>query len=135
MTHPQLLALSPILIVSATSIIVMLAIAIERHHAFVAAVSMVGMALALASTAAVWQASAAPQATTAILIIDRFACFYMSMILIAALAAAALSHTYLGRYQGHREEMYLLLLLATVGGMVMVASRHFTSFFLGLELL
>ena len=47
----------------------------------------------------------------------------------------ALSHTYLGRYQGHREEMYLLLLLSTLGGMVMVASRHFTSFFIGLELL
>ena len=90
MTHPQLLALSPILIVSATSIIVMLAIAIERHHAFVAAVSMAGLALALASTAAVWHAFAAPRAITAILIIDRFACFYMAMILIAAVATAAL---------------------------------------------
>jgi NADH-quinone oxidoreductase subunit N len=135
MTHPQLLALSPILIVSATCIIVMLAIAIERHHAFVAAVSMAGLALALASTAAVWHAFAAPRAITAILIIDRFACFYMAMILIAAVATAALSHTYLGRYQGHREEMYLLLLLSTLGGMVMVASRHFASFFVGLELL
>jgi NADH-quinone oxidoreductase subunit N len=135
MTHPQLLALSPILIVSATSIIVMLAIAIKRHHAFVASVSMAGLALALASTAAVWLASGAPRAITALLIIDRFACFYMAMILIAALAATALSHTYLARYQGHREEMYLLLLLSTLGGMVMVASRHFTSFFVGLELL
>jgi NADH-quinone oxidoreductase subunit N len=135
MTHSELLALSPILIVSATSIIVMLAIAIKRHHAFVASVSMVGLALALASTAAVWHASAAPRAVTVLLIIDPFACFYMAMILIAALAATALSHSYLGRYQGHREEMYLLLLLSTVGGMVMVASDHFTSFFVGLELL
>jgi NADH-quinone oxidoreductase subunit N len=135
MTHSQLLALSPILIVSATSIIVMLAIAIKRHHAFVASVSMAGLALALASTAAVWHGSAAPRVITTLLVIDPFACFYMAIILIAALAATALSYTYLGRYPGHREEMYLLLLLATVGGMVMVASRHFTSFFLGLELL
>jgi NADH-quinone oxidoreductase subunit N len=135
MTHPQMLALSPILIVSATAVIVMLAIAIKRHHALVASVSMAGLALALASTAAVWHASAAPRAITALLIIDPFACFYMAMILIAALAATALSHTYLRRYQGHREEMYLLLLLSTLGGMVMVASRHFTSFFVGLELL
>ena len=135
MTHSQLLALSPILIVSATSVIVMLAIAIKRHHAFVASVAMAGLALALASTAALWLPAAAPQATTALLIIDRFACFYMALILIAALAVTALSYSYLVRYQGHREEMYLLLLLSTLGGMVMVASRHFASFFVGLELL
>jgi len=135
MTHPQLLALSPILTVSATSVIVMLAIAIKRHHTFVASVSMAGLTLALASTAAVWYGSAAPRAITALLIIDPFACFYMAMILIAALAATALTHTYLGRYQGHREEMYLLLLLSTLGGIVMVASDHFISFFVGLELL
>ena len=135
MTHPQLLALSPILIVSATSVIVMLAIAIKRHHALVASLSMAGLALALASTAAVWHGAAAPRAMTVLLIIDPFACLYMAMILIAALAATALSHTYLERYQGYREEMYLLLLLSTLGGMVMVASRHFASFFVGLELL
>ena len=135
MTHPQLLALLPILIVSATAVTVMLATAITRQHTFVASISMAGLALALASTAAVWQSSAAPRAVTALLIIDRFACFYMAMILIAALAAAALSHTYLEHFRGRREEMYLLLLLSTLGGMVMVASRHFTSFFVGLELL
>jgi len=135
MTHPPLLALSPLLIVSGTCVVVMLAIAIRRHHAFVASLSMAGLALALASTAAVWLTAAAPRAITALLIIDPFACFYMAMILIAALAVTALLHTYLGRYQGQREEMYLLLLLSTLGGMVMVASRHFTSFFVGLELL
>jgi NADH-quinone oxidoreductase subunit N len=135
MTSAQLLALSPILIVSVTSVIVMLAIAIKRHHGWVASISMAGLALALASTAAVWHAFAAPQAITVLLIIDPFACFYLGVVLVAALAATALSHTYLDRYQDHREEMYLLLLLSTLGGMVMVASRHFTSFFLGLELL
>ena len=135
MTYPQLLALSPVLIVSATSVIVMLAIAVKRHHGFVVAASLAGLALALVATAAVWHTSETPRAITVLLVIDPFACFYMALILIAAIATTALLHTYLGRYQGHREEMYLLLLLATVGGMVMVASRHFTSFFVGLELL
>ena len=135
MTHSQLLALSPILIVSATAIAVMLAIAIKRYHAVVALVSVAGLMLALVSTATVWHAFAAPRTITPLLIIDQFACFYMALILFAALAAAALSYTYLERHQGRREELYLLLLLSTVGGMVMVASRHFTSFFLGLELL
>ena len=135
MTHQELLALSPILIVSSTCVIVMLAIAIKRHHGLVASLSTAGLALALAYTAAAWHEVAAPRGITVLLIIDPFACFYMALILIAALATTALLHTYLGRYQGHREEMYLLLLLATLGGMVMAASRHFTSFFVGLELL
>jgi NADH-quinone oxidoreductase subunit N len=135
MTQLSLLALSPFLIVSATCVVAMLGIAVKRDHAFIASISMVGLALALLATAAAWLSAAAPQAITALLIIDRFACFYLALILIAALAVAALSYTYLKCYQGHREEMYLLLLLSTLGGMVMVASRHFTAFFIGLELL
>jgi NADH-quinone oxidoreductase subunit N len=135
MTALPLLALSPLLIVSATCVIVMLAIAVKRDHTFTAAVALAGLAFALASTVAVWLDATAPRAITVLLIIDRFACFYMALILIAALAVTALAHSYLGRYQGHREELYLLLLLSTLGGMVMVASRHFTSFFIGLELL
>ena len=136
MTHSQLLALSPILMVSATSVIVMLAIAIKRNHAFVASVSMVGLALALASTAAVWHASAAPRAITALLIIDRFACFYMAMILIAAIAAAALSHTYLGRLSGSaRRDVSAAALVHPRRDGHGRRADHFTSFFVGLELL
>jgi NADH-quinone oxidoreductase subunit N len=135
MTPLPLLAVSPLLIVSVTSVIVMLAIAIKRNHALVALISTAGLALALAATAGVWLTAAAPSAVTALLIIDRFGCFYMGLILIAALATCALSYSYLARYQGRREEMYLLLLLATLGGMVMVAGGHFASFFVGLELL
>jgi NADH-quinone oxidoreductase subunit N len=135
MTHLSLLALSPILVVSATCLIVMLGIAMKRDHALMAGVSLGGLALALIATAAAWLCAAAPQAITALLIIDRFACFYLALILIAALAVTALSYVYLRRYQGHREEMYLLLLLSTLGGMVMVTSCHFSSFFVGLELL
>jgi len=135
MTLPELAALSPILVVSGTAVVVMMAIAIKRHHTFIASVSMLGFALALASTAAVWQVGAMSRPVTTLLIIDPFACFYMAMILIAALAVTALSHTYLRSHEDNPEELYLLLLLSTLGGMVMVASRHFTSFFVGLELL
>jgi NADH-quinone oxidoreductase subunit N len=135
MTALPLLGLSPILLVSATCLIVMLTIAVKRNHALIASVSMAGLALALASTAAVWLTAAAPRVIASLLIVDRFGCFYLALILIAALAVTGLAHSYLERFQGRREEMYLLLLLATLGGMVMVASRHFTSFFIGLELL
>ncbi|HTC45064.1 MAG TPA: NADH-quinone oxidoreductase subunit NuoN [Steroidobacteraceae bacterium] len=135
MTQLSLLALSPLLIVSLTSVVVMLAIAIQRNHALIALISMAGLALALAATAGVWLTAAAPSALTALLIIDRFGSFYMGLILIAALATCALSYSYLARYPGRREEMYLLLLLATLGGMIMAAGAHFASLFVGLELL
>jgi len=135
MTVPSPLALAPLLIVSATCVIVMLAIAIKRNHALIALLSMTGLALALAATAVVWSTTAVPHDATILLIIDRFGCFYMGLTLTAALATTALSYGYLARYPGRREEMYLLLLLATLGGLVMVAADHFASFFIGLELL
>ena len=47
---------------------------------------MAGLALALASTAVVWRDSAAPRLVTTLLVIDRFACFYYGLMLVAALA-------------------------------------------------
>jgi len=48
---------------------------------------------------------------------------------------AALSYQYFEDHEGHREELYLLLLIATLGCAVLVLSSHFVSFLLGLEIL
>lgn len=132
MTLQQLWALSPILIIGITVLAVMLAISIKRHHGLTATISVGGLVLALLP---LWVNWPPPQTVTPLLGVDYYARFYMAMILIAALSAAMLSHAYLAGYEGAREELYLLLLLSTLGGLVLVASRHFASFFLGLELL
>ncbi|MGZ4199343.1 MAG: NADH-quinone oxidoreductase subunit N, partial [Thermoleophilia bacterium] len=46
-----------------------------------------------------------------------------------------ISYGYLERREAHPHDYYTLLLLATLGGAVLVASTHFASFFLGLEIL
>ena len=46
-----------------------------------------------------------------------------------------ISYGYLERREEHPHDYYTLLLLATLGGAVLVASTHFASFFLGLEVL
>jgi len=140
MTAQQLLVMSPILIIGLTVVAVMLAIAIKRHHGWTATIAMVGLSLALLPLFVnFWLPGIftlrVPQTITPLLRIDNYACFYMALILIAALATAALSRAYMEGYQGNREELYLLLLLSTLGGLVIVASRHFAAFFLGLELL
>ncbi|HEY7953822.1 MAG TPA: NADH-quinone oxidoreductase subunit N, partial [Polyangia bacterium] len=53
--------------------------------------------------------------------------------LVAGLATVALSYRHLGAPPSG--ELYVLILLGTLGAAVLAASVHFTSFFLGLELL
>jgi NADH-quinone oxidoreductase subunit N len=133
MTSSALSASLPLLILSATSLVVMIAIAIKRNHRVVAAISFAGLALSFIS---LWPASSiAPVQITSLLIIDRYALVYMGLVLGASAAVVLLSFPYLENRSEHKEEFYILLLLATVGSMVLAASSHMVSFFLGLELL
>src|SRR5260370_42576206 len=59
----------------------------------------------------------------------------MAILLGAAGLVFLFAYDYLKRRQERPEEFYLLVLLATIGAMVLVVSRNFASFFLGLELL
>ena len=72
---------------------------------------------------------------TSLLILDQYALFYIGLIIAATFAIAILCYGYLQRHSETREELYVLLLVATLGSMVLVASSHFVSFFLGLEIL
>lgn len=133
MSHAQLLAMLPILFTSATAIWVMTAIAIKRNHWWNATFSVVGLNLALLSCGVAYFVS--PQFVTPLLVVDGYACFYMAMVLATALATATLCHAYMSGYDGNQEEVYLLLTLSALGGIVLVCARHFAAFFIGLELL
>ncbi|HET8729559.1 MAG TPA: NADH-quinone oxidoreductase subunit N, partial [Moraxellaceae bacterium] len=130
----QLLALLPILVVSLTIVAVMLLVALKRHHWWTATISVAGLNVALMAVVFV-SLRLPPLPVTPLLVVDRFALFYMGLVLVATLACATLSHAYMERFRGNREEIYLLLLLAALGGMVLACSRHLGSLFVGLELL
>jgi NADH-quinone oxidoreductase subunit N len=67
---------------------------------------------------------------------DLFSAYYMGLIFASAFAVAVFSHDYFRtRKAEHSNEYYLVLLLATLGSAILVASTHFASFFLGLEIL
>jgi NADH-quinone oxidoreductase subunit N len=123
----------PLLLMSATTIIAMLAIAIQRNHVAIAAISLIGLGASLWSL--LFAASAIPQQLTSLLIFDSYALLYMALLLCAAAFVILLSYNYLKQRHEHREEFYILILLATTGAMVLTASRHFISLFLGLEIL
>ncbi|MEJ6657049.1 MAG: proton-conducting transporter membrane subunit, partial [Pseudomonas sp.] len=132
-------ALLPLLIVGITAIVVMLAISWRRQHDFTFVLTAVGLNLALLALIPALQV--APLEVTSLMHVDRFALLYMGIILVATLACATLVHAYLGKtntgegFPGNREEMYLLMLLAAAGGLVMVAASHLATLFIGLELL
>lgn len=133
LTKESFIALLPLLIMGATAVVIMLAIAIRRHHRGVRILAALGLNAALASL--YFAAQVGPQPVTPLLMVDGYALLYMAVILICTMACLTLFHAYLEQYQGNREEMYLLLILAASGGLVLVCSRHFAALFIGLELL
>jgi NADH-quinone oxidoreductase subunit N len=130
----DLLPLMPVFIVSLTAIVVMLLIAIKRHHTLSATVTVLGLNAALGWI--VWVFSnGAPASVMALFMVDGFALFYMALILVAGLACCTLAHAYIHDYRDNKEELYILLLVAIAGGMLLVSAQNMLSFFIGLELL
>jgi NADH-quinone oxidoreductase subunit N len=137
LTSQHFLALAPLLITSVTIVVVMLAIAWRRNHSQTFLLSCAGLNLALLSILPVLKTT--PLSVTTLLQVDDFACLYMALILIATLACVTLAHAYLGDggsgYPHNREELYLLILLAAAGGLVLVCAQQLAALFIGLELL
>jgi len=133
MTAQDFLSLLPLLIVSTTIVVGMLAIAFHRSHRLTFWISIIGLALALISLP--YAATFSPRLITLLFAWDNFAIFYTALVLAGGLVVTAISFGYLERTPEKKEEYYLLVLLATLGSVVLVISNHFVSFFLGTELL
>ncbi len=134
MSGADLPVLLPYLVLAAAAVVLLLVIAAHRSHTASAGICILGLALAFAALFVA--ARLAPRSVTPLLRIDGYALFYTGLVLLAALAVALLSYGYLrARDTQPREEYYVLLLLATLGATVIVASQHFAAFFLGLETL
>ena len=132
-TIGDLHALLPLLVVAATIVAAMLAIAVRRIHLLTAALTFVGLSLAFASLFVSGRVSGGP--VTALFIMDGFGLALMGLVILAGLVVALFSFTYLERGNEQKEEHYLMLLMAVLGAMVLTISSHLASFFLGLELL
>ena len=72
---------------------------------------------------------------TALLLLDDYTLFFIGLLVLTTAGVVLISYGYLERREQHPHDYYTLLLLATLGGAALVASTHFASFFLGLEVL
>jgi NADH-quinone oxidoreductase subunit N len=133
MTSTGLLALLPLIVLTATAIVVMMTVAFHRNHRLTFVLTLAGLVLSFLAIFIVLPI--APMRVTPLLVLDGFALFYMGLIFAASFAVTMLCYSYLQARDGVHDELYMLLLMATLGAGVLVASTHFASFFLGLELL
>lgn len=136
MSFSELMPLAPVMIVALTAIVVMILTAIKRNHNLIATASVVGLNLAAAYILlSLFGGAFAPANVMGMFMIDQFTLVYQLLILVAALACCTLSHAYIESYKDNREELYILMLSSVAGAMLMVASSHYASFFISLELM
>ncbi|MBI2933783.1 MAG: NADH-quinone oxidoreductase subunit N [Planctomycetes bacterium] len=133
MSGRDVVSLLPMLMVAGGAVATMLVAGFWRRHRLAQRVTVVGLALGFVSV--LWIDSETPRHVTTLLVIDRFALLFMGLLTAASFTIAVLSTGYWDRKGGRVEEFYVLLQVAALGGMVLAASRHLVSFFLGLELL
>jgi len=132
-TPQQLIALLPLLIVGLTVVVVMLSIAWRRNHFFNATLSVLGLNAALLSLWFVGQAGAMD--VTPLMRVDGYAMLYTGLVLLASLATCTFAYPWLEGYTDNKEEFYLLVLIAALGGILLANANHMASLFLGIELI
>jgi len=131
----DLIPILPFIIIAFTAVLVMLMTALKQGRAATFIITLCGYAFSLVSTCLIIPEIRPAHQITPLLIIDGYSLFFIDLIVAASLALAILSYDYLKMHAARSGEYYVLFLTATLGGMVLTASSHFMSFFLGLEIL
>lgn len=128
----QLLASAPLLAMALGIVAVMILLSINRaHHRTVVRLTTLIFIIGFATCLIPLPSTD----VTPLLVIDDYARFVMALLLVAGGLTALLVYGYLGEYAGYRSEMYLLLLIATFGAMVLAGARHAATLLVGLETL
>ena len=133
MSDANLLVLSPYMALAATAVVVMLVSTFYRWHPLSARLTAAGLVADFACVLV--SAGAGDRRATVLLRLDDFSLYFTGLLLFIALAVLAISYGYLRRSERRVGDFYTLLTLATLGGVILLASAHFASFFLGLEVL
>jgi len=133
MSKTDLLSVVPLFILTSAAILILFSIAVKRNHKAIYVITTVSLAadflyIALFSAKTKW-------IIEPLFIIDGFGTFNTGLILLTALAVSMISYAYFEQREERKEEYYILLILATLGAIVLVISKHFISLLLGLEIL
>ncbi len=129
----QWICLLPFLFPVLTILVSLIAIAIRRHHGFIFWSTLTGFVFSF--LACLLAMMVAPQNMLPLFLVDRFALFFMALFYGAGILITLILKNYFHEKEGEKEELYGMLVIATLGAACLTAARHFISFFLGLETL
>ncbi len=133
MTHAQLFAFLPFILLAAASIVVILLIAFRLSHTVIQVTGFLMMCIVIF---AMWYVrDVLPQPILPLFIVDGFGALFTGLIIFSVLVIGLFSFIYFEEKEENPKEYYILLFLGTLGAALLTISRHFISFFLGLELL
>jgi NADH-quinone oxidoreductase subunit N len=127
MTHEQLLAMLPFMLLASASIVIILMIAARLSHF---AIQVAGfLLLCLTVLAMLYVRDILPQQILPLFIIDGYAALFTGVIIFSVGVVGLFSYIYFEEREENPKEYYILMFLATLGAAVLTISRHFVSAF------
>jgi NADH-quinone oxidoreductase subunit N len=131
MTVIDLFHVLPLVVLAAGVIVEMLVLLVRRSHIVTFVLTLTTLALSLAALG--FLRSGGP--ALPLIAFDGYAIWFTGLLLAAAIAVVVMAYGYMAGRSVVCEEFYILVLTATLGGVALVSSTHFASFFIALELL
>lgn len=121
------------ILLTVTTVAVMVTAGFKRDHGLINALTQAGLVATL--FVFVFVDPVTPLQVTPLLMFDEYTLFFSNLMIIGGIAVTAMAYPYFEKHHQLNEEFYLLVLCGTLGGVVMAASNHFVSFFIGMEML
>jgi NADH-quinone oxidoreductase subunit N len=127
------LCLTPLMILTAAPIIIMLGTVVRRNFTLAYAFTVFSFLAAFISLFIIRNYT--PNNIDPLLIVDNFGILFLGILFVSVILITVLSFEYLRIQYGEREEFFILLLVSVLGASILVLAEHFVTFFLGLEIL
>lgn len=129
----ELLTLVPVLIIEITIVLLILLIIFKRNNLISLIITIIGLILVIPSILLIRKMDAFY--LDYYLYFDNYAFFYIVLLIISSFSTCIFSYHWLEKYKDYKEEFYLLILISTLGGIVVVSTIYLHIIFVGLELL
>lgn len=133
MNANDFLCLSPLLLLAAAPVIIMLGTTVRRNFFLTYIFTLAVLIASLISLLII--RPLLPHFYKPLLIFDNFSLLFLAIIYIVSVLITILSYEYLRVQFGEREEYFIILLVAVLGASILILAGHFITFFLGLEIL
>jgi NADH-quinone oxidoreductase subunit N len=133
MQQEDFLYLTPLIIIAGMPVLIMVIMTFTKNFPVIFGISILGLCAAILSV--LMPLPELPHIVSSFIRIDAFSIRLNAVILIGGLFITLLSYDFLHYQEGEKTEYLIVIFVALLGTMLLTASVHFISFFLGLETL